>query len=122
MFKNRLAKGMKPPELPAKTVELQPLLARPTDPKPPPVEYTLRTVLFVDCLGNSPLKVYGVQVKEKTDAIGIKAAIRELALGKAVRLPLSKLPVPRVVTLTFSGSSLWWMCLSPGRAGGLLGQ
>jgi hypothetical protein len=78
-FDSRLEKGVKPPELPKRTVKLLPFPPSATDPELPPVDYVKRTVLFVDCVGTAPLTVYSVQVRDKQTMASVKQAVWELA-------------------------------------------
>lgn len=74
-FEKHLEKGVKAPEVPTRTVELLPFPPDPTDPQPPPVTHVLRTVLFVDCIGDIPLRVHGVPVSQNQSMSSIKEAL-----------------------------------------------
>jgi hypothetical protein len=76
---------MKAPELPRRTIELLAFPPCPSDPKPPPVDYVTRAVLFVDCVGTAPLSVYGVPVKDKQTMASVKQAVWALAQPGQVR-------------------------------------
>jgi hypothetical protein len=123
VFKNRLEKEVKAPELPKRTVELLPLPSSGGDPQAPPVSYTLRTVLFVDCVGSEPLRVYAVPVEAKQGIAAIKTLVRQAAMPNQVRYAFSR-PMHRggVVWQRAAVASVWcvrvdssrgaWQCLS----------
>lgn len=85
VFETRLEESVKAPKLPKKAVELLPMPASDCDPQPPPVDFFLRTVLFVDCVGNVPLRVYAVPVRENQSMASVKELIRQAAMPGQVR-------------------------------------
>jgi hypothetical protein len=84
-FKKRLEKDVKPPAMPKQTIELLPLPASASDPQLPPVKYVMRTVLFLDCVGNEPLAVYGVDVLEGQSMEAVAELVRKRAMPSKVR-------------------------------------
>ena len=86
---------MKPPELPKRTVELLPLMRTAEDPQKPPVDYTLRCVLFVDCTGNEPVQLFALPAHDKESVAALKEKLRDVALhGKVWPCVMSSQSVP----------------------------
>ena len=105
IFQKRLDKGVKAPALPKKAVELLPMLTSASDPQPPPVQYVMRTVLFVDCVGREPLAIFAVDVLEGQSM----AAVAELVLKKAMP---GKVRIHMLYTAPISPVCEPWPCLS----------
>lgn len=68
--------------LPERTTRVLPPIRRPAiDCAAPPPRAVRRAVLFVDCFGDLPFKVYGVETTDGTDVAVIKQSVCELAIG-----------------------------------------
>ena len=86
VFEKRLEEGVKPPVLPQKTIELLPFPASADDPQPPQATHVVRAVLFVDCVGNEPLRVYGLPLENEQSNAALKDLMAKAALPNKVSL------------------------------------
>lgn len=50
------------------------------DPQPPPTSHVTRTVLFIDCVGNEPLCIYGVPMQGEQSYAAVKDMVTKAAL------------------------------------------
>ena len=104
---------MTPPTLPKRTVELLPFPPEHTDPQPPPVAHVVRTVLFVDCIGDIPLRVYGVPVVEDQAMLSVKEALwQQVGAGEVRCAPLWVFLEPYALMCLCGLTCLYAVCAS----------